>query len=184
MRQTLHNQVGWKFRARWVMGGLMAFSAAMFYLTWWRPATRIQDGLASDIARAKSELQDLQSQAANTTALEKEVLRLQVDVEPLTRKLPRQSDVPGFIREIGKICAQSAVKKFDWKQGDVVKLESMSELPITMNVEGDFFSIYGFLKQAEEMQRLTRVHSLSLRMKDQASGQMQATMEMGLYFAE
>lgn len=162
----------------------MVFSAAMFYLTWWRPATRIQNGLAADIARAQSELQDLQAQAANLNSLEKEVYRLQADVEPLTRKLPKQSDVAGFIREIGKICQETAVKKFDWKQGDVAKVDSMSELPITMNVEGDFFSIYGFLKQAEEMQRLTRVHSLTLRTKDQASGQMQATVEMGLYFSE
>jgi Tfp pilus assembly protein PilO len=183
MPQSLHDQVGWKFRARWVMGGLMAFSAAMFYLTWWRPAARIQDGLAADIAQARAELQELQSQSANLTSLEKEVYRLQADVEPLTRKLPKQADVAGFIREMGKISQQSAIKKWDCKQGGVAKLDSMSELPITMNVEGDFFSIYGFLKQAEEMQRLTRVHFLKLT-KDQNTGQMQATVEMGLYFSE
>jgi type IV pilus assembly protein PilO len=178
------NQIGWSVRARWAMVGLMIFSTGMFYLTWWRPAQRIQDGLRTAIDHTQADLQQAKSQLANLPALKADVYRLQAEVEPFSRLLPLKVEISPFMKEIGNLCQQTAVRKFTWQPGTIHKLDGLSELPVTMNFEGDFYSVYDFLKQAEDMPRLTRVRSLMIRTKDAKLGQVEVQMAMSLYYAD
>ena len=47
-----------------------------------------------------------------------------------------------------------------------------------------FLNACTFLRQTEEMQRLTRVRSISIRSKDGKLGQVEVQMAMNIYFAE
>jgi hypothetical protein len=57
------------------------------------------------------------------------------------------------------------------------------EMPLTLTFEGEFSSVFGFLRSAEEMQRLTRVRGMTLRVKDPRAGQVHAEVAMNLYFS-
>ncbi len=63
-------------------------------------------------------------------------------------------------------------------------LELYSEIPITMNFEGDFSSVFGFLREMEAMPRLTRVKSLNIRTKDPKLGIVDVNLAMNIYFSE
>ena len=178
------NQIGWSVRARWAMVGLMLFSAGMFYLTWWRPARRIQEGLRTAIDHAQADLQQTKSQLANLPELQAEVYRLQATWEPFSHRLPQKVEISPFMKEIGNLCQQTAIRKFTWQPGTIRKLDGLSEYPITMNFEGDVYSVFDFLKQAEEMQRITRVRNLTIRTKDSKLGQVEVQMAMNLYYAD
>ena len=53
-----------------------------------------------------------------------------------------------------------------------------------MTFEGDFLNVFGFLRELEGMQRLTRVKTLSVRCKDPKTGQVDVSMAMNIYFSE
>jgi hypothetical protein len=53
-----------------------------------------------------------------------------------------------------------------------------------MTFEGDFLNAFGFLRQLEEMQRLTRVKTLSVRCRDPRTGLVEVSLAMNIYFSE
>jgi hypothetical protein len=53
-----------------------------------------------------------------------------------------------------------------------------------MNFEGDFQNVFSFIRQLEEMQRLTRVRSLTVKCKDGKLGHVDVSMAMNIYFSE
>ena len=64
--------------------------------------------------------------------------------------------------------------------------ELFAEQPVSLKFEGDFLSVFSFLRQTEEMQRLTRVRELRLRSDDRAArpGQVEVELSMNIYFSE
>jgi Tfp pilus assembly protein PilO len=166
------------------MVGLMCFSAAMFYLTWWRPAHRIEEGLRASIERTEADLQQAKSQVANLPALKAEVYQLQATLEPFSHRVPQKAEIGPFMKEIANLGQQTAVHKITWQPGTPRKLDGLTEMPVTMNFEGDFYSVYDFLKQAEEMPRLTRVRDLKIHTKDAKLGQVEVQMAVNLYYAD
>ena len=108
MSASLHNPTQWLNRARWAMGGLMAFSALMFYLTWYRPVKAVMNHLQSHIEDARLELDSAQTREKELPALKADVYRLQAKLEPFTRKLPKQAELGSFLKEIGNVCQRGA----------------------------------------------------------------------------
>ena len=64
------------------------------------------------------------------------------------------------------------------------RAEQVRELPIKLQFEGDFTSVYAFLRNVEEMPRMTRVRGMQIKSRDRdASGQVQVQLAMNIYFA-
>ena len=127
-------------------------------------------------------MNEVESRTQCLPALQSEVDRLTTRLQPASRTLPRQADLPAFIKEIGNVCQQSAVRRFDCQPGTVTKVDHLSEQKINMTFEGDFLNVFKFLQQAEAMQRLTRVRTLSIRTKDPKLGQVEVRLAMNIYF--
>src|ERR1700710_2076405 len=113
MARTLQSQIGWSNRAQWAMACLTVFSAAMFYLTWYRPATQYIDGLRAGTETRREELQAAQSRACELPRVQADVLRLQAKLEPFKNKLPKQLDLMPFMKDVGSACQRASIKKFN-----------------------------------------------------------------------
>ena len=124
----------------------------------------------------------MESRTKNLPALQSEVDRLATRLQPTSRTLPRQADLPAFIKGIGQVSQQSAVRKFDCQPGAVTKVDHLSEQKMMLTFEGDFLNVFKFLQQAEAMQRLTRVRTLSIKTKDPKLGQVEVRLAMNIYF--
>jgi Tfp pilus assembly protein PilO len=62
--------------------------------------------------------------------------------------------------------------------------DSYYELPIQMHFEGDFVNSASFLRQVEELQRLTRVKKLTVKGTDRKRGTVEVDVAMNIYFSE
>jgi len=66
-----------------------------------------------------------------------------------------------------------------------VRTELYTQWPIAPKFEGDFASVFAFLRRAEAMQRLTHVKGLKVHSTDNGkSGQVQVELSMNIYFSE
>ena len=113
-----------------------------------------------------------------------QVKTLQTKLERFDRQLPRTQDIGQFIKDINALSNKASLKQVDrFEPGVPTRNGYYIELPIKMNFEGDFMSIFTFLKQSEQMQRLTRIKSVSISCKDSKQGSVNVKLTMNIYCA-
>jgi Tfp pilus assembly protein PilO len=96
--------------------------------------------------------------------------------------MPRQQELPSFIKDIWQLADQASLRKFYLTPGVPSRDERFNQLPVKLTFEGDFVGVYSFLRHAEEFQRLTRVRGMNMKCKDR-QGQVGVQLTMNIYFA-
>ena len=182
--KSLQSQIAWCARAQWTMTAVMATLTAAFLLVGFLPGNRRQRELRTQIADKTRELDANQSRANNLLTLAKDVERLQLKLERQNKVLPKTAELGEFIGMLTPARQQFQIKKFVHKVDTIRKQDLFGEVPITMTFEGDFLNVFGFLRQLEEMQRLTRIKSLNVRCRDPRTGQVEVSLAMNIYFSE
>ena len=182
--RTVQSQIAWCARAQWTMTLVMASLIVAFLLFGFIPGNRRQRELREQIADKGRELELNQGRASNLVTLAKDVERLQLKLERQNKVLPKTAELGEFIGALTPARQQFQIKKFVHQVGQIRRQELFGEIPITMTFEGEFLNVFGFLRQLEGMQRLTRVKNLTVRCKDPRTGQVDVSMAMNIYFSE
>lgn len=182
--RTLQSQIAWCTRAQRTLIVIVGVSALAFYLFCYRPQSRKLTQLMATARAHQVELVANQTKAAarNEIAAKNEKLRQELD---LIKKPSKQNDVPNIYKELNLFAQQSLLKKFAYKPSGIgmpTRSDLFMELPIQLTFEGDFVAIFNFLRSTEDLQRLIRVRSLSLKNAGR-SGQVQAEMAVNIYLS-
>src|SRR4051794_4720874 len=182
--KSLQSQIAWCARAQWAMTLVMTALVAAFILFAYLPGKRRQVELRAQLEDKSRELEANQARASNLLTLAKDVERLQAKLDKQNKKLPKTAELGEFIGNLTPARQQYQIKKFVHQVGTIRRQELFGEIPITMSFEGDFLNVFGFLRELEGMQRLTRVKNLTVRCKDPRTGQVDVSMAMNIYFSE
>lgn len=182
--QTLQSQIGWCARIQWGLGSTMLTMVVAFYVMGYRPASQRLAALHQDIEIKQRELRDNQSRTQIRPVVEDKVRELHKKLQRFDKKLPRQQEFGQFYNDITFLGRQSALSKCFVEPAAVPRRnDRFVELPIDLRFEGDFLNVFAFLRQIDEMQRLTRVQSLKVTSKGD-SGQVEVQLSMNIYYAE
>ena len=182
--RTLQSQIGWTAKAQWAMTAVMLGLGAAFYVLGYRPAVEKIAGQQAEYRAKAQKLQADQSRARLLPSVEADVEVLRQTLERFDKKMPRQQDLGQFIKEITQMSQQAALKKLAVNPGVPRRSDQFSELPITLTFEGDFVNVFEFLRDVEQMKRLTRVRGLTVKNRDPALGQVEVQVGMNIYFSE
>jgi len=163
--------------------GLVALAGG-FYLLGYRPADHQLKQLTAQMQAKHQELQSSRHEAEKLPAVEMDVQNLKLRLERYDKKLPRQQELGQFIRDITQLSQQSTLRKLTVQPGVPKRHQLFNELPISLNFEGDFLAVFSFLKETEEMQRLTRVRAISVKCRDTKLGHVEVQLSMNIYFTE
>jgi Tfp pilus assembly protein PilO len=158
--------------------GVLAFAAAGYW-----PARRAAAEQDRQIADRQQELNEARIKAANLPVIAGEVERLRSRLAR-SRKLLLASDLPIAHREIMQISQRTGLGKFKYEPDAERPGTLYRELPIQMTFEGDFFAAFAFLRQCEDLPRLSRFRRLLLRTTDKGQGGIQAEVSMSLFLTE
>ena len=180
--QTLQSQILWCTRAKRALAAIVLVAVVAFYFLDYRPQKARLKRLGDMTLAHQAELRSNQSKAAarNEIAARNEKLRQELD---RIKKPSQQQELADLIRELTLAGDESALRKFVYRPGSGARSELFCEMPITLSFEGDFVNIFSFLRRTEEMQRLTRVRSLSLKGRDGRGSQVQAQMVVNIYYS-
>jgi Tfp pilus assembly protein PilO len=182
--RDLHAQARLLKRTRWILAVLLLLGSGVFYGLVYRPIqyrlTQLQDERESQ----EAELLASEARARNLPAVMHEVKQLRMTLERFNKQLPRQDDLAQFIDEITRISQQTALRDVQFKHGGSRQSEFFRELPVTFGFSGEFSSVFSFLRQAEDMQRLTRVRNIKIENRDARTGQVNVQLSMSIYFME
>ena len=182
--RTLQSQAGWCARAQWVMGSSMLLLCAAFYLFGYRPATIRIAHLRSQIDMKSRELESNQRETAVRPRLEVEVADMKKRLARFHKQLPKQVEWGQFLNDITLLRDQAALRDCHIVPTGAKPNDLFVEFPINVKFEGDFLSVFSFLRQMEQMQRLTRVRDLTVKAKEPGSGMVDVTLSMNIYYTE
>lgn len=178
---SLQVQTSWFTRMQWALASAMLILVGSFYLLAYRPFTSRLANLRIQSTQNQRDLASGQSQTSILPGVAAEVKLLRLKLEKF-KALPRQQELPQFIRDIAQLGQQASLKKFDLKPGMPSRDDRFNDLPIQLTFEGDFVNVFSFLRHTEDLQRLTRVRGMSVKSKDK-QGQVKVQLSMNIYFA-
>ncbi|HRK31445.1 MAG TPA: type 4a pilus biogenesis protein PilO [Tepidisphaeraceae bacterium] len=161
--------------------GVLAVLALGFYLVIQRPSTARAASLQSEHQQHVAELQAAQARAANLPTISAENAELSLRLAR-SKRLPRQSEWADLVRDITRLSNQSSLKKFSYKYGLAKRSSTFSQLPIMLEFEGEMMDVYAFVRQIEELPRMTRLRGISI-ISDQKTGQVRVEMALNTFFS-
>lgn len=182
--RSLQGQIGWCSRAQFALGGVIVIFLVFFFVFGYRPQMSELTALRTHINDKKRDLDVAQARAKALPMVMAEVARLQQRVERFDKKLPKQQDLGQFIKDITQLSQQSSLRRWRIDASEPKKNDLYCETPIQIHFEGDYRNVFSFLKQAEQMQRLTRLHNVQIRMLDSQLGQVEVQAALTIYFTE
>jgi Tfp pilus assembly protein PilO len=182
--QTLKSQIRWCARIQIGLGAIVALAALMFYLVSYAPHTRRMKQLTSQIMLTQRDLQVSQVQAQSLPSVTADLNRLRAELADYKR-LPSKSELGDFVAQINQLHSEADLHKWALNiSGAPRRYDQFTEQQVTLKFEGDFLNVFNFIRQAEDMQRLTRVSSIVIRGADLKTGVVQVDLSMNLYYSE
>jgi Tfp pilus assembly protein PilO len=183
---NLKDQLLWCRRAQCGLLAILLAIGGAVCLFWIMPENARLDAARQRIAKAEAELQQDQDRAKSLPKVEAEIAGLRLRVARFDKQLPPQLNLAQFINDVTRISRDASLKNLSWHLDSKPRRSNQfTELPILFTFEGDFQSgILQFLRDTEDMQRLTRVRKLDLKADVAHDGQVKAELTMNIYFGE
>ena len=127
-------------------------------------------------------LTDLDKATAGVTDVDRKVEELQEAIKFFEKKLPQEREMDLILKEVWQMAEQNKLNTRTIRTMKSQRGSAYSELPIEMNLSGDFAGFYEFMLQLERLPRLTRVQSLMLDKINGQEGSMEAKVTMSIFF--
>jgi Tfp pilus assembly protein PilO len=180
--RTMQSQIVWCTRMQKSLAALVGAMLLTFFFFSYRPETARLAELKSTIASREQELKAnrIAAAARNEIAARNERLRLELD---RIKKPSKQKELADLIKELSLFGQHASLKKFETITGMPQRGDLYNEYPLSLKFEGDFVNIFNFLRSTDEMHRLTRIRSVSLKSKDISGTKVQATVALNIYYS-
>ena len=161
-----------------LMLGLVAAS-------WWfgfNKVTERKDQLRADMAVKQRELADLQEATADVADLERQIEDLQRAIDFFEGKLPREKEVNDLLREVSRAAESSQLEIRKFEPVKTIRGSHYSELPVRIQLAGEFEGFYAYILALEKLARITRVTDMTLKKMQDRNGSMEAEMTISIFF--
>ena len=179
---TLRDQIERYKRTQLIMGAALIAVCAGFCFLGYRPLTSARASLASEITEKQNKQADIANRLQILPAVAADVRQLRMQLQG-QKKLPLETDLAQFIRDLTRLGDNWSLKAFRYKPEASRRNEYFAQLPIQLTFEGDFVKVFSFLKQVEDLERLTRVRDIQFKSREQSSGQVQVELTMNIFYS-
>jgi len=169
---------------------LAALPLVAYFWPWSTPVKGIKQW-NEDIAQARDELQQkrqkldrLQTTRARIESLGQEIDKLSKAIKVFEKKLPKQRQVEVVLKEVWQLAKKHDLTPESVRTAEIEPAAHYAELPINMDIAGDFDGFYSFLIDVEQMPRVTQMPTMRMEKleEDDASGQMKASVVLSIFF--
>lgn len=104
-------------------------------------------------------------------------------IQIIEAKLPNEENVDDVLAQVSQLARRHNLNVVAVTPDRKVPAAHYMELPIKVELAGDFDGFYNFLLDIEQMSRLTRMMDLTMnRSSDGGNGEMKATFMLSVYF--
>ena len=131
-----------------------------------------------------AKLSELEEATVAAKDLTKRLAQLEEAVEFFESKLPPKSQIDKMLNDVTIIAQKHGLNQ---KKIGTAKTKNNSgyiELPLKMELSGNFNSYYSFLLELEQLDRITKIRELSLMKTSKFEGHAKAIFVMSIFFQD
>ena len=161
-----------------VMLGLLGCS---YFLVLTKAQQKVQ-AQERKIEEKQKALADLERATAGVADVDRKVEELQEAIKFFEKKLPQEREMDLILKEVWQMAEQNRLATKTIRTMKSQRGSAYSELPIEMNLSGDFAGFYEFMLQLERLPRLTRVQNMVLDKINGMEGSMEAKVTLSIFF--
>ena len=172
-------------RESMVMVAILAAAVAASVLGVYLPQSRAMAGVEQQISDRRGMLQANAEKAAAVPQIARRVRDLMGRYNNFDRRLPRSQELGGFLKEISKIQSESNLSGGRMDTQNPVTGQLYNTMPITMRQTGSYLALAEFLRQINQMARLTRVQRMMIQAsRDGDPARLDIELVMNIYFTK
>lgn len=140
--------------------------------------------MREEMRRDQEKLVELEKTTMLIQNLDEEIVKLTEAIETFEQKLPAQREVEGVLKEVTALASANRLTIKSIRPSKIEKQAQYAELPIKLQIVGDFDGFYMFLQQLEQLPRITSVPEMTLKKdaRGEVEGAMAADMTLTIYF--
>jgi len=155
--------------------------AAYFYV--YEPRNIQIEEAREEIKVKTDKLKRLDEAMSSILDLGHEIDKLSESIALYEQKLPTQREVEVILKEVWELAAKHELTPKSIRTDKIVSTAHYAELPIKMEIIGNFDGLYSFLLDLERLQRITRMPTMKLKkMSCSQEGNMQADVILSIFF--
>jgi type IV pilus assembly protein PilO len=184
---TMDNIGSWPIPVK--VATVLLICAAVMGLGYWKLTTPKIEELKTAQNREvelRAEFEGKQQKAANLEVLKKQLEDIKQTMGELLQKLPSKTQVPDLLQDISQTGLGAGLEFDIFKPSAEQPQEFYVELPIQIQVTGNYHQFGTFISGVAALQRIVTVHDLKIRPAGGEKGKlmMQATAKTYRYMDE
>ncbi len=149
------------------------------------PQGKKLDNVREQISSQKMALESDSMKASVVPTMVKQVEDMKKRYQDFDRRLPKQKELAGFLRDISDNLRQEDIPNIEIEPGNPKPEELFHTLPIVMRFKGSYLSLARFLKRVDQMERLTRVQELNIaQSKNRDETGLEIELHLNIYFTK
>lgn len=139
--------------------------------------------LTADIAQVESKIKSVEKATAGIDDLQAEITKLQNAINHFQSMLPSNREVETLLREVWELAGEHNLNAKSVRPDKIVAAAQYAELPIMMEIVGDFDGFYDFIRDIEKLPRITRMPRIKInRESKEDGGVISANLTLSIFF--
>jgi type IV pilus assembly protein PilO len=166
------NDIDWENMGSWPIAGKAVFctiiALAILIGGYFMMLEPMQKKLSREIkqeTQLKKDFENKAFQVANLEDYKAQMLEMEQSFESILKQLPRDTEVPGLIDDISLAALNNGLDLKVISPQKQVSTEFYNELPIEIEVEGDYHELGAYVSSVASLPRIVTLHDFSISKK-------------------
>lgn len=173
------NDIDWNNMGSWPLIGRVVFATIIFVGvlvgSYFLDISDIAARLDTAINKEEELKKDFERKAfrvANLDAYKQQLVDIEDSFGTLLRQLPRDTEVPGLLEDITGAALGAGLTINSIKLKDELKTEYYTELPIDIDVNGEYHDFGAFVSAVAALSRIVTLHDFSIKRIEKANSSL------------
>lgn len=148
------------------LGVAVALAGVIIGLFWWQywdPKAVEEQSKVAALNTLREDIRKLEAVAAKLEEFRSKVTQLEAQLETLKRFLPPEKETPDLMRKVEYLARQSNLIVRRFQPGGMVGKDYYQELPINVDVEGNYHNLALFFDRVGRLPRLVNIGNVKVR---------------------
>jgi len=170
------NNIDWNNTGSWPLLGKVVLSAVLFiavcagmYFLMVQEDTLALDREHKKEVALKKDFESKAFRVANLAEYKAQMAEMEFSFGSLLKQLPRDTEVPGLIDDISAAALNAGLQLNAIDPQKMQKTEFYNELPIDIEVVGDYHEMGAFVSGVASLPRIVTLHDFSVERKNNSS---------------
>ena len=146
-----------------IIGVVALLLGAGYFFFMYEDSSALQDQLQAQEMELQRKLSEVRSIAANIDEFEAEIAQLELKLQEVLRQLPNEREIEVVLTDISNLGKTAGIEIKDFSRLPEVGHGFYAEVPIELEIEGEFHQIARFFDLLAGLPRIVNMGSINVR---------------------